>query len=52
MESSRVVITFQRPIAFEKNEHFLENPYAHFVLRIDNTTIGYGTVLKYAPVSK
>jgi hypothetical protein len=49
MEHARCIITLQRPIAFEKGDHVLANPYSKFILRVDNITIAHGSVLRYNP---
>ncbi len=50
MNSSICVITLNKAIPFEKQDHLISRPYSHFVLRIDQTTIAHGKVLRYKPI--
>ena len=46
---SLCVLAFDRLIAFEKAEHVLAKPFAHFILRTVDSTVAVGSVLRYKP---
>ena len=46
---SLCVLAFDRFVAFEKADHILAKPFAHFILRTVDSTVAIGSILRFKP---